>query len=84
MQQNCNVYKGLFVCPTQILKITWKHTKTIHKTPKKTFKHEWSWQTNKTNKLGPKVKTKINYLRTWLNKKSHKIQHLHKGKKGKY
>jgi hypothetical protein len=29
------------------------------------LKHEWSWQTNKTNKLGPKVKNKINYLKTW-------------------
>jgi hypothetical protein len=33
--------------------------------PKNIFKHEWSSQTNKTNKLGPKVKNKINYLRTW-------------------
>jgi hypothetical protein len=50
MQQNCNVYKGLSICPTQFKKITCKHTKTIHKTKEKYLNmNEVDKQTKLTN-----------------------------------
>jgi hypothetical protein len=50
MQQNCNVYKGLFVCLTQFKKIACKQTKTIHKTKKEHLDmNEVDKQTKLTN-----------------------------------